>query len=102
MIIKLEKSPIKNKRFRVYMDTKKHYDFGLYNGSTFIDHNDESKRINYLKRHLSNPTENYLINNLIPSASLFSAYLLWGIYPDINKNIEYLNELFKKKYHKRV
>jgi len=99
MIIKIEKSPIKNKRFRVFMDTGKYYDFGYITGSTFIDHHDEEKRINYLKRHLANPTENNLISNFIPSPALFSAFLLWGIYPDLNKNISYLNQLFAYKYH---
>ena len=99
MITQIVQSPVKNKRFRVILDNGKFFDFGFITGSTFIDHQDENKRINYLKRHLANPTENYLINNLIPSASLFSAYLLWGIYPDLNLNIEFLNELFKQKYN---
>ena len=99
MIIKIENSPIKNKRFRVYMNTGKYYDFGLKDGSTFIDHHDEEKRQNYLKRHLANPTENRLISELIPSPSLFSAFLLWGIFPDLHKNISYLNQLFANKYH---
>lgn len=41
MIIKIEKSPRKHKRFRVFMSTGKHYDFGLDTGSTYIDHKDK-------------------------------------------------------------
>jgi hypothetical protein len=95
-ILHIEKSPKKNKRFRVYLDNDKYYDFGLDTGSTYIDHYDEHKRENYLKRHLGNKKENELINNLIPSPSLFSAYLLWGPYTEITQNIKHLNKLFKK------
>jgi hypothetical protein len=39
-----------------------------------------------------------LISNLIPSASLLSAYILWGPYKSIEENIKYLNHLWKQKY----
>lgn len=101
-IIKLEKSPLKNKRFRVYLNTGHHYDFGFKSGnnvgSTFIDHFDIDKRRNYYLRHLGNDKEKQLIMNLIPSASLFSLALLWGKYANINQNIDWLNSLFKLKY----
>lgn len=96
MIIKLTDSPLKMKRFRAFMDTGKHFDFGLKGGSTYIDHKDLTKRENYRKRHLANSIENKLITNLIPSPSLMAFYLLWGKYTDIYKNINYLNNLWKK------
>ena len=96
MIIKITKSPVKHKRFRVHMNTGKYYDFGLDIGKTYIDEGDKTKRENYWKRHLGNETEKQLINNLVPSPSLFSAYLLWGSSTDIHKNIETLNKLWKK------
>lgn len=98
MIIKIQKSPIKNKRFRVYMDNGKHYDFGFDGGNTFIDHKDPVLKKNYLKRHLGNPIERELISNLVPSPALFSAFLLWGKYTDLQKNIDYLNNLWAKKH----
>ena len=76
MIIKIEKSPVKHKRFRITMDNNKIYDFGLDDGFTFIDGETIEKRNNYLKRHLGNPIEKKLIENLVPSPSLFSAYIL--------------------------
>ena len=100
MITKIIASPVKHKRFRVFMDTGKHYDFGLKDGSTYIDHKNKTIRENYLKRHMANETEKYLIENLIPSASLFSAMLLWGKYTDLSKNINYLNNLWKLKHKK--
>jgi hypothetical protein len=78
------------------MNTGKHYDFGLDTGKTYIDHGDIVKRDNYRKRHLANKIEKALNDNLVPSPSLFSMALLWGKYTDINKNISYLNSLWKK------
>ena len=100
MIIKIESSPLPTKRFRVFMDNGKYYDFGLKGGSTYIDHHDMTKRLNYLKRHLANETENTLIKNLVPSPSLFSAYLLWGKYTTLEQNIHFLNSLWEKKHSK--
>lgn len=96
-IINIEKSPVKNKRYRVYLDNGNKYDFGLDTGKTFIDHHNEELRQNYLKRHLANPIEKELINNLIPSPALFSAVLLWGPYKTLTKNMQFLDNLFKNK-----
>lgn len=101
MIVKIVESPLKMKRYRVYMDNGKHWDFGLRGGNTFIDHHNESLRQNYLKRHLANKTEYQLISNLVPSASLFSAYLLWGRYPDLKQNINHLNSLWTMKHFEK-
>jgi len=98
MIVDIQPSPIKHKRFRVTMDNGKQYDFGLDTGSTYIDHHNKIKRLNYWSRHYSNPIERRLINNLVPSPALFSAYLLWGESTDLNKNINHLNMLWKKKH----
>ena len=99
MIVKIEHSPLINKRYRVFMDNGKTYDFGLRGAETYIDHFDMTKRDNYLKRHMANPIENRLISNLVPSPSLFSAYLLWGKYKTLGENIRFLNELWKKKHN---
>lgn len=95
-IVKIEDSPRKSKRFRVYLDDDKYYDFGLDGASTYIDHHDTKKRYNYIRRHHSNPKEKNLIDNLIPSPALFSLILLWGPYKEIEKNIEELNELWNE------
>lgn len=97
MIIKIERSPLTHKRYRVYLDNGKHYDFGLNTGLTYIDHRNKTLRENYLKRHMGNEIEKKLITNLVPSPSLFSAYLLWGKYDNLQKNVNHLNNLWKKK-----
>lgn len=98
MIIKINNSPLKTKRFRLWMDNGKYYDFGYKYGSTYIDNHNKKLRSAYWKRHLGNETEKILIQNLVPSPSLFSAMLLWGKYDDLNKNIQYLNHLWKVKH----
>jgi hypothetical protein len=98
MITAIYVSPKKTKRYRVYMNDNTYYDFGYKGGSTYIDHKDKTKRENYLKRHLANPTEYELIDNLVPSPSLFSAYLLWGRYTNLMDNIKYLNKLWAIKH----
>jgi hypothetical protein len=102
MIIKIIESPKKTKRYRVYMDTEKHYDFGFKSGKTYLDGRTEIERRNYRNRHLANQTEKTLIENLVPSPSLFSYYLLWGDTRDLNKNANYLNRLWSKKHTKTI
>jgi len=103
MIIKIENSPLKNKRYRITMDNNKQYDFGLKDAinGTYIDHFDKIKRENYLKRHYALKKERPFIDNLIPSSALLSYFILWGPYTNINKNIDYLNGLWKKKHNNK-
>ena len=103
-IIDLEDSPRAYKRFRIKImegDVKKHYDFGLCGGETYIDHEDKKKRTAYLARHLANKKENQLINNLIPSPALFSARLLWGKSSDLCENLINLQKEFNTAYRNR-
>lgn len=100
MIIEIQRSPVKNKRFRITMDNGKHYDFGYLHGSTYIDHHDDSKRLAYLRRHMANKTERELIEKLVPSPALFAAYVLWGPYKTLFKNIMNLNNMWHQKHAK--
>jgi hypothetical protein len=94
-IVNITHSPLKTKRFRIYLDNNKHYDFGLKSGQTYIDHQDKVKRHNYQVRHYNLKKEQPFIQNLIASPALFSYYVLWGETSDINKNIKLLNKLLK-------
>lgn len=98
MIVDIQRSPYKFKRYRVFMDDGRHFDFGLKGGSTYLDHGNKEIRKNYWKRHYGNPIEKELIDNLTPSPSLFSAYLLWGSHTSLEKNIKELNDLWKLKH----
>jgi hypothetical protein len=95
MIRQTTDSPIKNKKYRAYIDNGKYYDFGLKGSSTYLDHKNIKMRDNYRKRHLGNKIESNLINNLIMSPSLLSYYLLWGPYTELDENIKFLNNLMK-------
>ncbi len=97
MILSTTNSPLKNKKYRAYINDGQYIDFGLKGSSTYLDHKDIYKRENYRKRHLGNKMENHLIKNLIISPSLLSYYLLWGPHTHINDNIKYLNNLLKSK-----
>jgi hypothetical protein len=85
----------RNKRFQVTLVNGDKYDFGLLNPvhGTYIDHGDKDLRYRYIMRHYTNPREQTLIDNLIPSPSLYSMYILWGEHKDIKKNIKELNKL---------
>lgn len=96
-IINIYKSSKKNKRFKVVLDDDSAYDFGLKDGSTYIDHHDKVKRENYRKRHLASRGEYNLITSLTPSPSLFSYYILWGDKKNIYDNIKLLNKALKNK-----
>jgi len=76
MIINIESSDKPNKRYIIFMDNGKTYDFGLKDGSTYIDHHDKKKRDAYWARHYANQTEKYLIDNIIQSTRLFIAYII--------------------------
>ena len=41
-ILNISDSPLKTKRFRIYLDNNKHYDFGMKDKhETYIDHRDD-------------------------------------------------------------
>jgi|688.fasta_scaffold2257486_1 hypothetical protein len=100
MIISIDDSPRKGKRFRVIWQYEhggtKAFDFGQSpRGNTYIDGATDETRMNYWRRHMANEKERFNIENLIPSPSLFSAYLLWGNSRNIHENIKELNKIMR-------
>ena len=98
MIINIEPSKVKHKRYCIAMDSGKKYNFGLDTGSTYIDHHDTTKRDNYRKRHFNSSRERPLLEHLTPSPSVLAFYILWGPYTTIDQNILYLNISCGKRY----
>jgi hypothetical protein len=102
-LIKLEKSPRNNKRFRAFFDNNIYMDFGFKDDGnhaiTYIDGASREKRDNYIKRHMANKRESELVQNLIISPSLLSLFILWNT-PNLKQNINELNRLLEKKYNK--
>jgi len=62
-------------------------------GSSFIDHGDEDKKINYLKRHAKN--EDW--NNPYTPGSL-SKWILWGNHKTLDAN----HQEYMKKFDKII
>ncbi len=92
-IVSLEKSNRKDKKYVVLLDDGKSYHFGLKNSITYVEGATKQKRDAFLARHLNNPLEKKLIENVIPSPALFSTYLLWNT-PSLEDNVKILNRLF--------
>jgi hypothetical protein len=92
-IVSLEKSNRKDKKYVVLLDDGKSYHFGLKNAITYVEGATKQKRDAFLARHLNNPLEKKLIENLVPSPALFSTYLLWNT-NDLDENIKILNRMF--------
>ncbi len=91
-LIGLYKSGRKDKRYVFdYIDEegkRKKIHFGLYKGSTYIDHQDKLKRKNYLARHSAGREDWTKIN-----AGSLSARLLWGDSVDLELNLkQYLKD----------
>jgi hypothetical protein len=64
--------------------------FGAKGSETYLDHKDETKRENYLKRHKAN--EDW---NKPTTAGSLSRWILWGPFTSLSKNIEYFKKKFK-------
>jgi hypothetical protein len=104
-ILKIEPSNRAKKRFKAILSDGKarapgqpsEIHFGLKEGQTYLDHKDDTKRLNYHARHYANKKEKKLIDDLILSPSLLSLYLLWGMYSTLEENLEYLNKQLSKK-----
>ena len=81
------------KRFKiVFSEPKKIIHFGQRGGNTYIDHQDDLKRENYLKRHMVN--EDW--SEVNPGS--LSAFLLWGKYRAKTKHLEFKpTKLYKLK-----
>jgi len=94
-IIEVKKSNRKGKKLKAIFSDGNVIHFGLEDSQTYTEGASKEKRDNYLKRHLGNKTEKNLIENLIISPSLLSAYLLW-LTPSLENNIDILNKMLRK------
>jgi hypothetical protein len=88
-IINIEKSPLRNKRYRVYLINGDHYDIGFKSCYYFIDHHDKSLR-NFFYQMMSNAAKNKL-KNVIPCELLYEAFILNGATKNIITNINFFN-----------
>jgi hypothetical protein len=66
--------------------------FGSKNLSSYLDHKDEEKRDNYIRKQIALGTED--LNDPLTPASLIM-YLLYGNYADLRMNIKQFKKTFK-------
>jgi len=94
-LIGVYESTTKNKKLVALFnvnDKLKKVNFGSKNSKTYLDHFNDIKRENYIKRHTALGTEDY--NDPLSPASL-SIHLLWGPTTSLSDNII----IFKKKFN---
>lgn len=90
MQIKLSKATDGVHKYEVNVDgtTVK---FGAVGYSDFTVHKDKNRRSLYLKRHAKR--EDWTKSGL-KTAGFWSKHLLWGRYPDLQKNIKHIENKF--------
>ena len=72
-LVKIVKSPIKEKKYRAYFSNGKHTDFGASGYSDFTKHKDPERKKRYIERHRKR--ENWKDPTTAGSLSL---YILWN------------------------
>jgi len=90
IIINIEKSPLRNKRFRIYLLNGDKYDIGNINSSFYIDHKNKSQREMFYK--FLNSKCKKTISNLTPCPLLYETFVLNGFSKDVIKNINFFNK----------
>ena len=89
-------SNTKNKKYVAIFDLgnekTKRVNFGSKKSKTYLDHKDPIKRENYIKRHTALGTEDF--NDPFSAGSL-SMHILWGLYTDLEMNINNFKQMFK-------
>lgn len=69
-------STVKNKRFYVVYNGKK-INFGLKNGSTYIDHKDKKKRLAWRARHSKIKKKDGTLAHKDKNSASYWSFLLW-------------------------
>ncbi len=91
--ISLEKSNKPNKKLVIkFSEPNRTIHFGSKYSSTYLDHHDQHKRSNYLKRHMVNEDWGNV------NAGSLSAYILWGSTTDLKTNLLNYLDLFDISY----
>lgn len=90
LIINIEESPIRNKKFRIYLLNGTKIDFGNETSYYYIEHQNKKQREIYYK--LLNNESKELIASLKPSQILYETFILNGYSKNIIKNINFFNK----------
>jgi len=90
LIINIEDSPLRNRRFRIYLLNGNHYDVGFKKSKYYIDHHNQLKRELYYG--LFNDDAKKTIMTLKPSQLLYETFILNGYSKNIINNINFFNK----------
>jgi hypothetical protein len=94
LIINIEDSPLRNRRFRIYLLNGNHYDVGFKKCKYYIDNHNKLRRDLYYGL-LNNDAKNTLMT-LKPSQLLYETFILNGGSKNIINNINYFNKEIQK------
>jgi len=95
-IINIEKSPLSNRRYRIYLLNGKHYDIGLNECKYYIDHGD--KKLRELHYGLFNKYTKHICSQLISGRILYETFILNGCTTDIIKNVNFYNNEILRRF----
>lgn len=88
-LVKIEKSPLKTKKYRAYFDNDKHTDFGAAGYEDYTMHKNPDRADLYRRRHKKD-----LETNDPTRAGYLSYYILWSA-PTLEQGIQ----TYKNKFH---
>ena len=88
-IINIEKSPLRNRRYRIYLINSDHLDVGFKKSKYYIDDGNKANR-NFYYQLLNNKQIEELFN-CKPSQLLYETFILNGATQNIITNINFYN-----------
>lgn len=95
-IINIEKSPLRNRRYRIYLLNGERYDVGFIKCKYYIDTGDKELR-NFYYALMNHKIKQKLIS-LTPSSLLYETFILNGGTTDLIKNINFFNKEILRRF----
>lgn len=92
LIINIEKSPLRNKRYRIYLINGDHYDIGFNKCSYYIDNKDKVQREMFFQFLCLDKNTMKTIQQLKPSQVLYESFILNGPSKNLINNINFFNK----------
>ena len=90
LIINIEKSPLRNRRYRTYLLNGDRYDVGFVKCKYYVDTGDKELR-NFYYALMSKEIKQKIIS-LTPSPLLYETFILNGATKNLIKNINFFNK----------
>jgi hypothetical protein len=95
-IINYEKSPLRSRRYRIYLINGEHIDIGFKKSEYFIDNGDIEFREFYYD--LLNKKQKKHLMTCDPSQLLYETFILNGATIDIVTNINFYNQIILESF----